>query len=143
MANFQRMSLSSVSASIFLADAYGMDGRPEEGLKVLAEFETSAELARRILRGTLLSRAVRAAFVVARQHRRRRGLAQRHRRDPGQTAKFLELLAAIDLARLWMTQRKRAEARDLLAPIYGWFTEGLDTPVLMEAKALLDKLGGD
>jgi predicted ATPase len=60
-----------------------------------------------------------------------------------QTAKFLELLAAIDLARLWMTQRKRAEARDLLAPIYGWFTEGLDTPVLMEAKALLDKLGGD
>ena len=57
-----------------------------------------------------------------------------------QTAKFLELLAAIDLARLWITQGTRAEARDLLTPIYGWFTEGLDTPTLKQAKALLEEL---
>ena len=44
------------------------------------------------------------------------------------------------LARLWRDQGKRAEARDLLAPVYGWFTEGLDTPDLQDAKALLDEL---
>jgi predicted ATPase len=54
-----------------------------------------------------------------------------------QEAKLYELLAATSLARLWRDQGKRIEARDLLAPVYGWFTEGLDTPVLKEAKALL------
>jgi predicted ATPase len=48
--------------------------------------------------------------------------------------------AATSLARLWRNQSKRIEARDLLAPIYGWFTEGLDTPDLKEAKVLLDEL---
>jgi predicted ATPase len=55
-------------------------------------------------------------------------------------AKSLELRAAMSLSRLWQGQCKRAEARDLLAPIYGWFTEGLDTADLQEAKALLDAL---
>src|SRR5215468_6289491 len=62
------------------------------------------------------------------------GIAQR------QSAKFWELRAAISLARLWREQGKRDAARDLLAPIYGWFTEGFDTTVLKEAKALLDEL---
>jgi predicted ATPase len=57
-----------------------------------------------------------------------------------QQAKSLELRAARDLARLWGEQGRRAEARDLLAPVYGWFTEGFDTPDLKEAKALLDEL---
>ena len=57
-----------------------------------------------------------------------------------QSAKLFELRAATSLARLWRDQGKRTEARDLLAPIYGWFTEGFDTPVLKEAKALLDQL---
>jgi len=57
-----------------------------------------------------------------------------------QKAKFWELRATIGLARLWRGQGKRTEARDLLAPIYGWFTEGFDTPVLRDAKALLDEL---
>jgi predicted ATPase len=55
-----------------------------------------------------------------------------------QEAKSLELRAAMSLARLWQQQGKRAEARELLAPIYGWFTEGFDTADLQEAKALLD-----
>jgi predicted ATPase len=57
-----------------------------------------------------------------------------------QSAKFRELRAALDLARLWRSRGKREEGRDLLAPIYGWFTEGLGTPDLQDAKALLDQL---
>ena len=57
-----------------------------------------------------------------------------------QQAKLWELRAATCLARLWHDQGRRAEAHDLLAPVYGWFTEGLDTPDLKEAKALLDEL---
>jgi predicted ATPase len=58
-----------------------------------------------------------------------------------QEAKSLELRAAMSLARLWQQQGRRAEAHDLLAPLYGWFTEGFDTADLQEAKALLDELG--
>jgi predicted ATPase len=58
----------------------------------------------------------------------------------GRTLGVLELRAAISLTRLWRDQGKRTEAHDLLAPIYGWFTEGFDTPVLQDAKALLDQL---
>jgi predicted ATPase len=57
-----------------------------------------------------------------------------------QQAKSWELRAATSLARLWRDQGERAQARDLLAPIYGWFTEGFDTADLKEAKALLDEL---
>ena len=58
-----------------------------------------------------------------------------------QQAKSLELRAAMNLSRLWQRQGKRAEARQLLAPIYGWFTEGFDTANLQDAKALLEVLG--
>jgi predicted ATPase len=57
-----------------------------------------------------------------------------------QEAKFLELRAAMSLARLWQQQGKRHEARELLAPVYGWFTEGFDTADLQEVKALLGEL---
>jgi len=57
-----------------------------------------------------------------------------------QEAKLWELRAAVSLARLRRDQGRRAEARDLLAPIYGWFTEGFDTADLIDAKALLDEL---
>ncbi len=57
-----------------------------------------------------------------------------------QEAKSLELRAATSLARLWQHQGKPDEARDLLAPVYDWFTEGFDTQHLKDAKALLDEL---
>ena len=57
-----------------------------------------------------------------------------------QAAKLWELRASMSLARLWRDQGKRAEARELLAPVYDWFTEGFDTLDLKEAKALLDTL---
>ena len=59
-----------------------------------------------------------------------------------QSARSLELRAAISLARLWQTQGKTKEAHDLLAPVYHWFTEGFDTADLQDAKALLNKLSG-
>ena len=69
------------------------------------------------------------------QGQREEGMAQI------QQAKSLELRAATSLSRLWQQQGKRQEAHDLLAPIYGWFTEGFDTADLQEAKALLNALG--
>jgi predicted ATPase len=57
-----------------------------------------------------------------------------------QQAKSWELRAAMSLARLWRDQGKVREARELLAPVYGWFTEGFDTRDLKEAKALLNEL---
>jgi predicted ATPase len=57
-----------------------------------------------------------------------------------QQAKSWELRAAMSMTRLWSDQGKREEARDLLSPVYGWFTEGFDTVDLKEAKALLDEL---
>ena len=57
-----------------------------------------------------------------------------------QGAKLWELRSAVSLARLYADQRRPTEARDLVAPVYGWFTEGFDTPDLIDAKALLDEL---
>jgi predicted ATPase len=57
-----------------------------------------------------------------------------------QQAKSWELRAAMSMARLWRDQGKRRPAHDLLAPVYGWFTEGFDTLDLKQAKALLDEL---
>ena len=57
-----------------------------------------------------------------------------------QQAKSWELRAAMSLSRLWQRQGKQAEAPRLLAPVYGWFTEGFDTADLQDAKALLDEL---
>jgi class 3 adenylate cyclase/predicted ATPase len=127
-----------------LAEAHEHIGQPTEGLTVLADALTrvdttgerwrEAELYR--LRGELLLAA------SAENHREteacfRQALSMAHQ----QQAKSLELRTAMSLGRLWQQQGKRFEARELLAPIYGWFTEGFDTADLQEAKALLEELG--
>ena len=126
-----------------LAEAYGRARQADEGLTVLAEAlaavqETGirfheAELYR--LEGELL---LRQAIPVEQQVETyfHRALAMARR----QQAKSLELRAALSLSRLWQQQGKRDGARELLAPIYGWFTEGFDTADLQEAKALLEEL---
>ena len=124
---------------ILLADAEGMAKEPDKGLGHLAEAErlmdeyraAEAELHR--VRGELL-RAGHDPAGAERSFSQAINIAQQ------QSAKFWELRAAISLARLWHEQGKRDAARGLLAPTYGWFTEGFDTPVLKEAKALLDEL---
>ena len=91
-----------------------------------------AELLHRV-RGDLLNAA--GDRSAAEQHYRQAiAVAER------QSAKLLQLRASASLARLWRDQGKRAEARDLLGPIYNWFTEGFDAPDLKDAKALLDEL---
>jgi predicted ATPase len=118
-------------------------GHTADGLQALAEGHTlveqheerwwEAEVCR--LRGVLLLRQMRPQPEEAETWlQRARDVARR------QQAKSLELRAAISLARLWQPQGKRDEARALLAPIYGWFTEGFDTADLKEAKRLLAEL---
>jgi class 3 adenylate cyclase/predicted ATPase len=126
-----------------LAEAHGTMGQPEAGLTVLAEALTvvdttgvrlwEAELYR--LKGELLLQQSSENHLEAETcfHH-----AIEIARD--QQAKSFELRAATSLARLWQEQGKRQEPHDLLAPIYGWFTEGFDTADLQEAKALLDAL---
>jgi predicted ATPase len=92
-----------------------------------------AEIAR--LRGVLLLQQTGKPQAEA-ETWLRRALDVAHR----QQAKSLELRAAMSLSRLWQQQGKRVEARELLAPIYAWFTEGFDTADLQEAKALLEEL---
>jgi len=125
-----------------LADAYRIGGAPEIGLAQISEAERLAEatevkwvLAETLrLRGDLLAQT---GDRMAAEASYRDGIALAQRQD----AKLFELRAATSLARLWREQGQPAAARDLLAPVYGWFTEGFDAPDLKEAKALLDQLG--
>jgi len=116
-------------------------GQPEQGLTVLAEAMTlaettgdrwyEAELYR--LKGELLLQQNSDNHIEAEACFHRAINVARL-----QQAKSLELRAATSLARLWQQQGKRQEAYDLLAPVYGWFTEGFDTADLKDAKVLLD-----
>ena len=126
-----------------LAEVCDHLGHPEDGLQALAEAHTlveqqeerwwEAEISR--LRGVLLLRQPGTPQAEAETWLQRAlDVARR------QEAKSLELRAAMSLSRLWQQQGKRAEARALLAPVYGWFTEGFDTADLQEAKALLEEL---
>jgi class 3 adenylate cyclase/predicted ATPase len=124
-----------------LAEVYGMAAQPKEGLDCLAEAakigETTqdrwAEAEIHRIRGTLLL-YMREHAAAEDSFRHALAVARR------QSAKFWELRTAINLSRLWRDQSKRNEARELLAPIYGWFTEGFETLLLQDAKALLDEL---
>jgi predicted ATPase len=130
---------------VLLAEAYARAGHTDVGLGVLAEAMALMETEDRThepelhrLKGELL-----LAPAGGGEHSKeeaeacfKQALAVARR----QQAKSLELRAAMSLARLWQPQGKRAEAYELLAPIYGWFTEGFDSADLQEAKALLEEL---
>ena len=126
-----------------LADVYGTLGEPEAGLTALAEALTLAETTGERwyepeiyrLRGELLLQQSSDNQAVAETCFHKALEIARN-----QQAKTFELRTATSLARLWQRQGKRAEAHELLAPVYGWFTEGFDTADLQEAKVLLDAL---
>ena len=128
-----------------LAEAYGSIGQTAEGLSLLAEGLATvdrtgergweAEL-RRLQGELLLAQAGEWQQVPEAEACFHQALAVARR----QQAKSWELRAATSLSRLWQQQGKRAEAHELLAPIYGWFTEGFDTADLKDAKALLNEL---
>ena len=126
-----------------LAEAYATIGQTAKGWAVLAEaFEEvdqgegrfyAAELHR--LKGALLLRqALTNAPQAEACFQQALALARRSQ------AKWWELRTAISLSRLWQNQGKRDTARQLLAEVYGWFTEGFDTADLQEARALLHEL---
>jgi predicted ATPase len=126
-----------------LAEACGRTGQASEGLTLLAEALaqahktgeswTAAELHR--LKGELLL-SLSADNLAEAEGCFYQALAIARR----QQAKALELRAATNLSRLWQQQGKRPEAHQLLAEIYGWFTEGFDTADLQDAKALLEEM---
>ena len=124
-----------------LADAYGKAGQPEEGLKQLSEASRSMEVRDERVYETEMHR-IRGELLIsirdfaAAEHSFGEALAVAR----GQSAKLFELRAAASLARLWRDQGRPQQARELLAPVYEWFTEGFDTLDLKEAKALLDEL---
>jgi tetratricopeptide (TPR) repeat protein len=124
-----------------LAETHRKLRQPTEALNCLAEAEQAIERAE--------------GSCIEAEHHRVRGHVLVEYGDPRraeesynkalsvarrQSAKLFELRAAMSLARLWRDQSKVQQARELLAPVYGWFTEGFDTRDLKEAKALLDEL---
>jgi predicted ATPase len=141
-----RATGTAASASLalaLLAEAHGTAGEIEEGLALVAEArefvtktgERQYEAEMHRVKGELIlarssssQEAAEASFSKALDVARR------------QNAKSLELRAATSLARLWQRQDRKDEARDLLAPVYDWFTEGFDTRDLKQARALLDEL---
>ena len=130
---------------VLLAEAYRQGGQGEEGLRLLAEalahVDSTGErhFAAEVywLKGELLLQQTSPDEAQAETCWHQALDIARY-----QQAKSWKLRAAVSLARLWQRQGKRAEAQQMLAEIYGWFTEGFETADLQEAKALLEELAG-
>ena len=126
-----------------LTEAYGHAGQPEAGLQAVAEaLKLVEQTGERKYEASLYRTKGELLLGLSADHRTEaescfhQALAVARR----QQAKLFELRAATSLSRLWQKQGKIQEASDLLAEIYGWFTEGFDTKYLKEAKALLKEL---
>jgi predicted ATPase len=125
----------------FRAEAYAMLGQHAEGLSCLDEAAQFVETTEERTHEAELHRMRGDLLVAAGDH----AAAERYYRQAiavaePQSARLFQLRASTSLGRLWCDQGKRTEARDLLGPIYNWFTEGFDAPDLKDAKALLDEL---
>jgi predicted ATPase len=138
-----------------LAEAYGQAGEVETALDLLAQGLALAQkydevywepelhrlrgellLTQAAGKGTALAAATRPSTLAEAETLFRQAIDVARRHD----AKSLELRAVVSLSRLWQRQGRREEARQRLAEIYGWFTEGFDTPDLQEAGAMLTEL---
>jgi predicted ATPase len=127
----------------YLAKAYAELGQFDDACRCIGEAMTAMETTKEKwceaevnrMAGEIALRAPEPDGAKAQEYFERALAIARH-----QQAKSWELRAAMTLAQLWRDQGKTAEARELLAPVYGWFTEGFDTLDLKEAKALLQEL---
>ncbi|MBI3800074.1 MAG: hypothetical protein HY268_24250, partial [Deltaproteobacteria bacterium] len=135
-----------------LAEAYGKAGQTEDGLAAVAEALQRVEKNDERFYEAEVYR-IKGELLLAQEGYRPQAEGSREKTEEAercfhkaievaqkQQAKSLELRAVMSLVRLWQTQGKTAEARQMLADIYGWFTEGFDTKDLQEAKALLEEL---
>ena len=126
----------------FLTRAYAELGQFDDAWRCMGEALTAVETTKERLWEAEINRTAGEAALLSAQNTAKaeayfeRALAVARQ----QQAKSLELRAAMSLARLWRDQGKVQQARELLAPVYGWFTEGFDTRDLKEAKALLEQL---
>ncbi len=150
-----------------LAEAYGQAGQPEEGLTLLAEALATEPKTRKNNNEPEANR-LKGKLLLAQEGKKQRAKGKRKKesRVPSPESrvsntqaeaeacvhkavdtarrrdlKSLELRAVTSLSRLWQKQGKKVEARQMLAEVYGWFTEGFDTVDLKDAKALLEELG--
>jgi predicted ATPase len=124
-----------------LVDVYGIVGQVEAGLTILAEaLDLVEQTGERRYESELY--CVKGAFLLqlSRDNHTEAEACFQHALARRQHAKSWELRAATSLARLWQSQDKCQDAYELLALVYGWFTEGFDTADLQEAKALLEDL---
>jgi predicted ATPase len=129
---------------VLLAEAYGQSGQVEAGLALLADALAHLHTTGRRITASRLYRA-QGELLLALSAEQQQAEAERcfhHALAVArqQQARALELRAVLSLSRLWQRQGKGADARALLADVYGWFTEGFDTADLQEAKALLQEL---
>ncbi len=147
------LSGSKLARTVALADLMTVClklGRVEDGRRALKKaLAVVAETGERVVEGPL--HRLRAELVLAASPEAEVDLTSRQREAESafrqalqiarrQSAKLFELRAAVSLSRLWRSQGKRDEARELLSEVYGWFTEGLDTAPLKEARELLEEL---
>jgi predicted ATPase len=124
-----------------LAEAHRRANRIADGMSLLHEaLELVERTDERWYEAELYRLMAEALITKSDRHDAERWLRRALRTAQKQDARFWELRAATTTARLWCDQGKRADARDLLAPVYGCFTEGFDTPDLKEATALLAEL---
>ena len=139
-------------AAPLLAEAYGKAGKPEEGLSVVAEALGRAHKTGQCFYEAELHR-IKGELLLSQEGKSEKANGKTEEVSKAedcfqkaievarsQSAKSLELRAVISLSRLWQQQGRKDEARQMLAEIYGWFTEGFDTVDLKEAKAMIEEL---
>jgi len=127
----------------YLARAYADIGNFEDAWRCIGEAITAVETAKEKLWETEIHRTAGEIALLSPEPDAAKAEAYFERAlgvARAQRAKSWELRGAMSMARLWRDQGKPKQAHELLAPVYGWFTEGFDTRDLQEAKALLDEL---
>jgi predicted ATPase len=127
---------NNVDAIMVVTRAYAELGRFDDAWRSVGEAMTAVETNKERWCQAEINRVAGEIALMSPERSFERALAVARE----QQAKSWELRVAMSLARLWRSQGKRKQARELLGPVYGWFTEGFDTRDLKEAKALLEEL---